>query len=56
MASAWFLPGYYTYTLVVYHSAKLAGKGSGLAPHLDSLTKRFAHRSPGKGNTPPAEK
>lgn len=46
----------YNPTLVVYQSAKLAGKGSGLDPHLDSLAKRFAHRSPGKGDTSPAEK
>ncbi len=46
----------YTHTLVVYQTAKMAGKGSGLDPHLDSLAKRFARRSPSKDDTSPTEK
>ena len=42
----------YSHTLVVYQVSKMAGKGSGLDPHLDSLAKRFARRSPGKDDTP----
>jgi hypothetical protein len=40
----------YSQTLVVYQAAKLAGKGGALDEHLDSLARRFAHKSPGPGN------
>ena len=46
----------YSHTLVVYQTAKLAGKGSGLDPHLDSLAKRFARRTPGQSDAPSTEK
>ena len=39
----------YSQTLVVYQAAKLAGKTGALDQHLDSLAKRFAHKSPGPG-------
>ena len=40
----------YSQTLVVYQVAKLAGKCGALDEHLDSLARRFAHKSPGPGN------
>ncbi len=35
----------YTAALVVYQSAKLAGKGEGMDEHLDALGARFARRA-----------
>ncbi|MDT4330064.1 hypothetical protein ACQE3E_03295 [Methylomonas sp. MED-D] len=40
----------YTQTLVVYQSAKLAGKDGSLDEHLDSLGKRFARKTPGSSS------
>ena len=40
----------YSHTLIVYQAAKLAGKGGALDEHLDSLARRFAHKSPDPGN------
>ncbi|CAG0981773.1 hypothetical protein IVG45_01315 [Methylomonas sp. LL1] len=40
----------YAQSLVVYQAAKLAGKDGSLGEHLDSLGRRFAHKSAGPGN------
>lgn len=41
----------YTQTLVVYQSAKLAGKNGALDEHLDGLARRFARKSSGPGKS-----
>lgn len=45
----------YSQTLVVYQAAKIAGKDGSLAPHLDTLGRRFARKSPSpnRGNPNP---
>jgi hypothetical protein len=45
----------YSRALVVYSQAKLAGKGTALDQHLDSLGQRFARRAPGPSDKPPAQ-
>lgn len=43
----------YGQTLVVYQAAKLAGKDGSLDEHLDSLSRRFARKSPGPNHVSP---
>ncbi len=43
----------YGQTLVVYQAAKLAGKDGSLDEHLDSLSRRFARKSPGPNHLAP---
>jgi hypothetical protein len=42
----------YGQTLLVYQAAKLAGKDGSLAEHLDTLSRRFARKSPGPAHPP----